>query len=802
MALTKVKLVADGVIDVDHLAANHGITTTNIGEGTALYYTDARVQSYLTTNSYATEGFVTTAVSDLVASAPSTLDTLNELAAALGDDPNFATTVTNSIAGKLPLAGGTLTGGLHINTTSLPQLLIQNADGGTNAERIAIELNAGDVFKIRSLNDNNTTRVDNIITANILTGNVGIGTTTPSAKLEVNGYTAVGTYAAPHYSQSGMAYQVIKATSGSNSQRALLELHSGASGTKAYMQAVGGNNTVYIGSLTNSGVIVGNDVVSMAFNTAGNVGIGTTSPTGKLNIQQSSLNTAALFIGRYNAEDSPIIQIGESTSFSGSGAYGEALIASRNRDIVFSTGDFQSLSSVNTAAMIIEKGEGNVGIGTTSPTSYGATARTLEVRGVSGNGVGLLRVSTGDNTVGTSLYSSGSAGVLNVQTNHPLIFSTNNSEKVRLLTNGNLGIGTTSPSQRLSVEGGSIKLNNNNADANYYLWLNKKEGRDGGILIQRDNTLDWQITNLNTTGNLNFYSYGTSSSVLLINKSNGNVGIGTDNPKALLDIGKNAGADPSPVDSPVTLRLTDLGNAATGSGDTTNPWAEIQFYSEDASSGGPAVQAKIATIYDDVYSAGSHIAFYNTATPTNGLSERMRIHANGDITFCKSTTSVDTNGVFIQAVNDGAVYSSLGSPYNTYHVYNTLNDRYDFYVSYNGTIYARDVTIQSLSDERLKENIQDLTGSLDTITSLRPRTFDFKDGSKINSKGFVAQEVEQVLPECVKEFTAGDPLEDGTRYKTVGQDFMPYIVGAIKELKEIIDGQQQEINDLKDQLNG
>ena len=49
---------------------------------------------------YATESYVDTAVSDLVASAPAALDTLNELAAALGDDENFATTVTNAIAGK------------------------------------------------------------------------------------------------------------------------------------------------------------------------------------------------------------------------------------------------------------------------------------------------------------------------------------------------------------------------------------------------------------------------------------------------------------------------------------------------------------------------------------------------------------------------------------------------------------------------------------------------------------------------------------------------------------------------------
>ena len=60
----------------------------------------------------ATTEYVTTALANLVDSAPSTLNTLNELAAALGDDANFSTTVTNSIAGKLPLAGGTMTGNI------------------------------------------------------------------------------------------------------------------------------------------------------------------------------------------------------------------------------------------------------------------------------------------------------------------------------------------------------------------------------------------------------------------------------------------------------------------------------------------------------------------------------------------------------------------------------------------------------------------------------------------------------------------------------------------------------------------
>ena len=62
-------------------------------------------------------GYTDTAVANLVDAAPATLDTLNELAAALGDDPNFATTVTNSVATKLPLSGGAMTGAITTNST-------------------------------------------------------------------------------------------------------------------------------------------------------------------------------------------------------------------------------------------------------------------------------------------------------------------------------------------------------------------------------------------------------------------------------------------------------------------------------------------------------------------------------------------------------------------------------------------------------------------------------------------------------------------------------------------------------------
>jgi hypothetical protein len=65
------------------------------------------------TNQIASTSFVRTEISNLVDSAPSTLDTLNELAAALGDDPAFATTVTNLISGKVSKSGDVMTGTLQ-----------------------------------------------------------------------------------------------------------------------------------------------------------------------------------------------------------------------------------------------------------------------------------------------------------------------------------------------------------------------------------------------------------------------------------------------------------------------------------------------------------------------------------------------------------------------------------------------------------------------------------------------------------------------------------------------------------------
>lgn len=79
-------------LGVAELDANGFVPSAQLDIDLTAYYTSAQ-----------TDSAVSTAVANLVDTAPTTLDTLNELAAALGDDPNFATTVTSSIAEKAPL---------------------------------------------------------------------------------------------------------------------------------------------------------------------------------------------------------------------------------------------------------------------------------------------------------------------------------------------------------------------------------------------------------------------------------------------------------------------------------------------------------------------------------------------------------------------------------------------------------------------------------------------------------------------------------------------------------------------------
>ena len=109
------------------------------------------------TTQLATTAFVATAVAGIVDSAPGTLNTLNEIAAALGDDANYAASTTTAIAAKAPLAGPTFTGvpaaptaSIGTNTTQLATTAFVLANGSSGTTYNAISGNttavAGNVY--------------------------------------------------------------------------------------------------------------------------------------------------------------------------------------------------------------------------------------------------------------------------------------------------------------------------------------------------------------------------------------------------------------------------------------------------------------------------------------------------------------------------------------------------------------------------------------------------------------------------------------------------------------------------------
>src|SRR6056300_549419 len=132
MALTKItaNIIEDGAISTASLA-DTSITADKLH--TTLDLTGKSVTVATATagdndTTVASTAFVSTAIANLADSAPATLDTLNELAAALGDDANFSTTVTNSIALKAPLASPTFTGTLTASG------LVYPTSDGTNGQ--------------------------------------------------------------------------------------------------------------------------------------------------------------------------------------------------------------------------------------------------------------------------------------------------------------------------------------------------------------------------------------------------------------------------------------------------------------------------------------------------------------------------------------------------------------------------------------------------------------------------------------------------------------------------------------------
>jgi len=323
---------------------------------------------------------------------------------------------------------------------------------------------------------------------NYANGNVGIGTTNPSTNLEVvtsdpangiKGTTNTGILWGNFINTNSNAFPVGKIT-----------LRYGATET---VSIIARSNEMRLGSSQTQMSFYASSSEKMRIHSNGNVGIGTTNPLSPLHVASIASGPIARFINT-----------------SGTGGNGVAIQGGNGSGIILSLSDYSNIERLRV------NGDGNVGIGTTAPgynLHIADTDATINLAKTDGDQY--LRLVGGSGT---------NSDVIAQRTLTLQALSGN----VLLQPTGNVGIGTTSPSQKLEVNGNVLI----NGAAPYI-----------SIKTTQTGTPDWKIYNsYNTVGD--FAIVGGSSVNNKFNiQPNGNVGIGTTSPAYKLDVTGSARID-------------------------------------------------------------------------------------------------------------------------------------------------------------------------------------------------------------------------------------------------------------------
>ena len=181
-------------------------------------------------------------------------------------------------------------------------------------------------------------------------------------------------------------------------------------------------------------------------------------------------------------------------------------------------------------------------------------------------------------------------------------------------------------------------------------------------------------------------------------------------------------------------------------------------------------------------SIGSGHIWYNAPSGTAGnaitFTQAMTLDASGNLLVGKTASSSTVVGAELRP--SGAIISTLAASTNAdfaLYTYSTGAGAARFYVGMSGTVFATNTTISPISsDVRLKQNIVDFDKGLAEVVALRPRHFEYKSEPNRKMAGFIAQEVESVIPDSIV------PTHEDPEMKTYQIDWYPLLVKAIQEL--------------------
>ncbi len=374
----------------------------------------------------------------------------------------------------------------------------------------------------------------------------------------------------------------------------------------------------------------------------------------------------------------------------------------------------------------------------------GTNTLTLEIEndGVVAQTVDLSSLQDG---TGNDWTTSGNAGTdpttnfIGTTDTNDFVLKTNNVERARFLSNGNVGIGITAPNTRLTVKG-IISASNDDAQTNK---INIAHGGTNAYV------------NVIGSGRLDFRHEGATGMSFT---DQNRLGIATNAPTETLSV---AG-------------ITNLNQGGTGIALKVDGTEALSFDGTQFSWGIGGSE----NYFEDNVGIGNSNPGYKLSVIDNQPSSYVA-------QFRNSSTNADADGIRINLATTSPTTTNYFIGF--YRGFGSANGR----IEGNGT----GVLYQTISDRRLKTNIKDITNSLAILDKIQPRLYEYKANLGTKEYGFIAQELQLIYPQVV----SGDP-NGNVETDPMMVDYSrltPILTAGIKELNSKVTKQQKEIESLK-----